>query len=454
MDISFGRAPFETRPVDRDYSGLSIADRYLSAANIEKSFFNGVNFINCVFEDVRLNNTEFSEAKAERCAFIRSDLTGSDFVDCLFEGILFEHCNFEKGEWREAVFKRCKFVDCNLDHTTVTLCSFIGCEFDTPSLATAVHRAIYYNVFSHCAFERPMDDAHFSSRNFGVRSTAVGGAVVPAGADITIEQMCLLNNVGHLRAIDVANVAEVICEALGAGGHRRNSSLVFYSKVVRVLTDERRLSSTTLIYLEQVITRFAANVSDQDLFTTAMAAIVEIRSALFAVASETSPSDGEAQGFATQITIRFDESYTRRQAEIFRDALVETAGIPPNGLVIESVHSGSTLIEMASGVAISAGGLLFALNFILRQAKIAIQNWDDLKKTAIKVFTRRRKAPERRRTPRSKRAKLPAVMQTGPVLRELAPVRAAVRKNGKVLVEMDEPAHVRISVQYMDRGGK
>ena len=45
----------------RDYSGLSIAGRYLVNVDSEKAFFNGANLSDRVFEDVKFNNTEFTE---------------------------------------------------------------------------------------------------------------------------------------------------------------------------------------------------------------------------------------------------------------------------------------------------------------------------------------------------------------------------------------------------------
>src|SRR6202034_3723042 len=100
-----------------------------------------------------------------------------------------------------------------------------------------------------------------------------------------------------------------------------------YSKVIRILTRERRISATTLIYLEKVITQFATSVGEQDLFGAAMAAVVEIRSALFAVPSEPPPVGPEANTIATHVSIHFGETYTRHQADMFRDAVAETSGV-------------------------------------------------------------------------------------------------------------------------------
>jgi hypothetical protein len=444
------RLPFEIRPSDRDYSGLSITGRYLASSDIEKSFFNGVNLTHCLFDNVKMNNTEFTEALIQRSDFLSSDLSGSDFVDCLLEVVAFHRCSFEKGEWRDTTFRRCKFVDCNFSHTTVTLCTFIKCEFDDASLARMAHRAAYFNVLSQCMFDTPTTDTIFSSRNFGVPMPAIRGGLVHSGAGTTIEQVCLLNNAGSLRALDIADVAENICASLAGGEHRRNSTLAFFSKIVRTVTLERRISATSLIYLEQIILRLGSTTQDQDVFMAAMAAVVEIRSALFSVASEsTDQANAYPQGSARKITIYFSESYRRYQSEALRDALAETVGVSTDSIEITDVRPGSTLIELASTGLVSAGGLLVAVNFILRQAKVLVERYTAVEVAAAK---RRKKRAENKAKLASKKArnKVPAVMKTGAVSPELAPVRAAVLRSGRVLVEMDEKAQVTILIEQYD----
>jgi uncharacterized protein YjbI with pentapeptide repeats len=447
MSTKSGRSEFEVRPTDRDYSGLSLANRFLAHANLERSFFNGVNLTNCVFDGVKMNNTEFSEAKVQEGNFSETDLSGSDFVDSLFENTDFLSCNFEKGEWRDTTFRQCKFVRCNFDHTTVTLCVFVGCEFDAETLATAEHRAIYFNALSRCKFGRPIYDSYFASRNFGTPALGDQGTIVPGGSQISIEQLCLLNNIGRSRVIDVAGVAESICASLADGVHRRFSTLIFFSKIVRVLTDERRISPTSLIYLEQTIAGFAGSIDDQDLFTAAMTAVIEIRSALFSVATETqNHAWANSSEPARNITIRFSETYVRNQVEILRETLATVAGATADELTIESIRNGSTVIEFLSADVIATGALLVAINFVLRQAKITVKELTSLGRFISK--TRRTKKPitKPNRSARRIRNKVPAVLQTGPVLPELAPVRAAVNRYGRVLVEMDEKAHVTIVV--------
>jgi hypothetical protein len=443
-----GRTPFEPRGTDHEYSGLSISDRYLTNADLRKSFFNGTNLTNCAFGAVQLNNSEFSEASVGRCHFEATDLSGCDFVDCLIENTTFINSVFEDGEWRDTTFVNCLFVLCTFAHTTIALCRFVECEFDADSLKSAEHRAIYFNVFTSCRFARLVADPVFASRNFGIPAISTGKELVTTGRAVSIEQICLLNNLGRLRVAMLADVAEVICSSLGGKTHRRNSTLTFFSNIVRILTDERRISATSLIYLEELITRFATTVDDQDLFMAAMSSVIEIRSALFSVTAE-SAARPDAGNNVRGVTIVFSPAYVRRQVEAFRDALAEAAGISGGELEIKKIEPGSTFIELASAAILSTGALLSGLNFVLRQATVTIERLAQLQRS-VRQFNVPTVQPKPKRPAKKKPAKATAIMRTGTVAPELAPVRTAVRRNGRVLVEMDEPARVNILSEQAD----
>lgn len=439
-----GRAPFTTKDADSDYSGLSISDRYLANADLGNSFFNGVNLTNCAFRGVQLNNTEFSEAKVENCLFDEADLSGSDFIDCLFQSVVFAGCSFERGEWREATFRDCQFSNCNFAQTTATLCKFINCSFDAPSLVTAQHRAVYFNVFTHCKFGQVASDPIFVSRNFGVPATNIQMQLVDATAGATIEQMCLLNNLGQFRVADLADVVETICSSLGANVQRRNSTLTFFSKIVRTLTDERRVSATSLIFLEDLITRFASTVVDRDLFMATMVAVVEIRSALFSIVSETPPSNVETEGTVESVTIFFSPTYVRNQVEALRDALAEAAGTTREALDIQNLKSGSTFIEITSTMVVSVGALLISLNFVLRQATVTVRRLVGLKRALDQLNKEDQKKRRKQQLTKQSSNEVRAIFKNGAVAPELIPVRSAVRRSGRTLVEMDEKANVTI----------
>jgi len=440
-----GRTPFEIRGEDRDYSGLSISGRYLADQNIERSYFNGVNLSDCGFARVQLNNTEFSEAKVAKSTFEDVNFAGSDFVDCLFEEIAFTRSTFEKGEWREATFVNCRFVECDFLQTTVTLCKFVNCAFDTATIASAEHRSVYYNVFTGCRFERLVHDVVFASRNFGSPSDAGAQSLVPSAAGPTIENVCLLNNREQLQVADLADVAEVLCSSLAGGQQRRNSTLTFFAKIVRTISDERRISATSLVYLEELITRFAGVVEDRDLLMAAMSAVIEIRTALFNIVAETQQAEPPPENLHS-LNIRFAPTYGREQVEVLRRALSESAGLGPDDLKIKKLESGSTIVEMMSDAAMTTAALLIALNFILRQATVTVTLVGKLRRTVRDTFGSR-KPPAPRKVARPALPKVRAILRTGAVSPELAPIRSAVHRSGRVLVDMDVRAAIVVTAQ-------
>jgi hypothetical protein len=132
------------------------------------------------------------------------------------------------------------------------------------------------------------------------------------------------------------------------------------------------------------------------------------------------------------------------------ETLSTVGGSDPANLTVNSIRDGSTIIDFLSTHMMSLGALLVALNFVLRQAKIAVKTVTEIKTIADKGRNQKStKAASAR--PSRRRAKVPAVLKTGPVLPELAPVRAAIARHGRVLVELDEKADVTIIVSILSK---
>jgi hypothetical protein len=445
---TLGRLPFEVRESDRDYSALIISDRFLAKSDIEKSFFHGSVLENCDFEQVKLNNTEFSETTAKSCHFDVVDLSGSDFIDCRFEETVFSECDFEKGEWRESTFVNCKFLNCNFTHTTTTLCKFVACDFDNETISRIENRSIYFNIFQRSVFSKGLTDQVFFSRNFGVLAIELPESIISKDICISIEQICLLNNLGILRSIDIIDATEAICDSLSKKGPKRNSTLKFLGNIFRTLTEERRISATSLMCLEAIVIGLANTTEDQDLFKVVMDTIVEIRNALVLVANEIQdfdPQQWEGQALSA-ISIFFPETYSKNQVQLLRDALAETAGTKPDNLAIEGIRHGSTYIELATSGAVSIAGLLTAFNFILRQAEITVTRIKKLQK-AIRSPSKITRLSKVSKDLVNVSARAPAILKAGAVSPVLAPLQKTVRRSGNALAQMDEKAKITILVE-------
>ncbi len=199
--------------------------------------------------------------------------------------------------------------------------------------------------------------------------------------------------------------------------------------------------------------RFASAVEDQDVFTSAMTAIVEIRSALLGISSEVEDMASDHDEIVGKVRILFDPTFDRLSMELLRDTLAEASHIQGSHLPIRTFRSGSTFIEMACTTTLSVGTLLASLNFVLRQATVSVKRATQLKKALKQMNTL--SPPRSTRYPSlPSTVKARAVLRGGAVTHELAPVRTAVRKSGRRLLELDEKAEVAISPKGRKGGGK
>jgi uncharacterized protein YjbI with pentapeptide repeats len=438
-DEDTGRQPFEVKKDGRDYSGTSTTGADARDLDLRKSFFNGADLVECRFTACAMEHCEFNESRIEACLFVATNLKGCDFVHSEITGSSFVDCDLSHGEWRDARFEDCTFRSCDFTHDTVTLCRFVRCTFDDATCATLQERSIYHNTFSRCTFATRFDRPEFTSRNFGVPA-AGEPALVPIGAPVTLEQACRLNNGGKLRAVHIAEATEHLCRSLQFERTQRNSALAFLAKVLRTMTDEERLSATTLFYLEDVISGLARTAAAPTMLTAAMSAIIEIRSALFAMDTSFSDHGRHEEGCSSAIILRFSETYGPGQVEALRRTLEMTSQLQSGTLLLERLENGSTLVELVSTGLVSLASLLAALNFVLHQATVTVERITKLRRAANKAKGKAVTAPKTRK----EGVRMPSILDTGTVKPELAPVRTAVRRFGKTLVEMDERAAVTV----------
>jgi hypothetical protein len=444
-----GRAPFDVRHEDGDYSGLNIESRYLENANLEKSFFNGVSLVNCAFDGVALNNCEFSEAAISDCRFDRCDLSAADFVDSVVMDTVFFGCTFAKGEWRGSSLRRCFFVDCRFDHTTMTLCTFRDCIFDAASTASIQHRAAYFNVFSCCTmYGDPIPT--FASRNFGVDVPDSCAITWPTPAT-KVEELCQRNNDGTLRTSFLADALSAVCESLGTT-RKRSSELVFFSRVVTVMAEERRISATSLTYLQQLVNAFAASITDRELLMSAMATVLDIHSALLLIAAECDMEFNNAvEDHIEKVSIYFTQSFGSEDVRALSRALSCVAGVGEESFVVEDVRLGSTFIEMTTASLVTTATLIATLNFVIRQATITVNEVSRFHKAIVKSRGVSRARPNRSELAVRHTESVQSLLQPQGAVPALARVREAVAREGTVLMQFDEAANVSVLSEESQR---
>lgn len=437
------RGPFEVRP-DRDYSGTSLKAVSVSGANLARSFFNGANLVDVELRDSDVSNTELTEVQGRGCTFSRCNFHGSDFISSRFETSSFSDCDFTNGEWRESSFVNCRFERCTFDHATVTLSEFCGCRFDTEALRTADNRAFHYNVFTGCEFPPIELSDSLTSRNFGLPAKRVDGhGNVLRGRLVTLEELCHLNNAGCFHVVDLADAVGGLTKTIERGGSRRNSALAFFGRILRVLTAERRISATSLFYIEEELSSLAASTNDQEVLLATMGAMVEARTALLRIAEEWEHAE-PATDTCRSITIHFAPTYPRSHAEALVSTLQAVKG-PDAALELRDFGVGSTWIEIVSVGAVTATTVLSTLNIVLRQATVTVKRVGEFRREVRKLS----KQPQRRGGPSKSvtASKVPAILSPETASPKLAAARSAARRYGRVLVELDEPASVTLLVE-------
>jgi uncharacterized protein YjbI with pentapeptide repeats len=437
------RHSFSVR-ADRDYSGLTIQGTSASGAQIARSFFNGANLLDVDFHDCDISNTELTEVRETGCTFVGCNLGGSDFIDSRFEDSSFVDCDFTNGEWRESSFVRCRFERCRFDHTTVTLSEFCECTLDGTSLQSVDNRAFHYNVFSKCDFPQLELTGSLTSRNFGLPAT--GGDREPAGvrrATISLEELCHLNNVGRFQVVDLADAVRGLTGTIEASGSRRNSALAFFGRIIRVLTVERRISATSLFYIEAELSALASATDDQEVLLAAMGAMIEARTALLRIVAECEDEEPPRES-CRAITIHFSPTYPRTHADALTETISAVAGADAP-LEIKDFKNGSTWIEIISVGAVATTTILSTLNVVLRQATITVKRIGEVRRELRKLSKQR---PLRRsKSLALAQTKVPAILSPESASPQLAAAKSAVRRHGRVLVELDEPASVTLFVE-------
>ena len=278
------------------------------------------------------------------------------------------------------------------------------------------------------------------TRNFGVPGSPAGTALVRVGAEITIEEVCRLNNIGHMRTVDFVLAAEALFGEVREGGSRRRSSLLFLANILRTLEGERRISASSLLYLEEAVSELASRILDQQLFMASMSVIVDIRAALFAMSGFDAAADYPGEATVSGVHIFFDGRFGPGHVEILRDTMEKVAGAESGTLKLTKLEHGSTLIEFITSQALSLVGLITAVNLIISQATVTVGKYANLKKALAQT---RNPAPSGSQHP-VPRARVPDILKSGVVAPKLAPLKTAVKKHGRALVEMDEPAQVAI----------
>ncbi|MDF0585124.1 pentapeptide repeat-containing protein [Bradyrhizobium yuanmingense] len=438
-----GRNPFPLVEGDNDYSGKDFDSVVLQdSKSLSHAFLNGVTLSNAAFIRADLDQCEFGEAELTKTTFVECLLAGTDFVRATFTDVLFEDCDLTDGEWRESTFTRVRFVRCKFAHTTVNLCSFYDCAILEGSVEGLDYKAVNYNVFSRCTFDGGISNETVLSRNFGLRPTKSSSSVVHFGSHVTLEQVCLLSSSGPVGAFDVVRAIENECANFR--GRMKKLRLEFIGNIVRLMAFEARISSSSLIYIEGVLSGLGALVLEDGDPQAVLSAFITVRNALFERVNATLLDTDAPAGIADRLALTYEAQFSRAEGEALAQALDHVLTDGSRTVTLTSVQHGSTIFNIDfQGAVCTAAATWAAVNLLLSQAKTSIKTIKAIKAE----FKKRKSAPKPNRDLTRAKKATPALLLSGKEPPELVRLRRAVHQNGMLLVQLDAPAMATLHVR-------
>jgi uncharacterized protein YjbI with pentapeptide repeats len=231
-------------------------------ANLGASKIEDAIFIDCVFEGAGFGRADILNSRFEKCffsdkmdAFMESNLSGVEFVDCElkrsnFYELNLDHCRFERSSLDESnllkcQFSYCVFQECSLKGVNVVSCNFEEASFDHSDLDNVrfvmncdIARASFKNItaelanFRECSLHQAdFSNARISRSDF---SGAIMTEVVMDNAYVR-ESMFIGTNLerGQLFCIDAMEAS--FQDARLTGANFKNANLYgasFYGVVV------------------------------------------------------------------------------------------------------------------------------------------------------------------------------------------------------------------------------
>jgi uncharacterized protein YjbI with pentapeptide repeats len=441
-DPRIGRAPFPLKDEDNDYSGLDFDSIYLIESKaLSHAFLNGTSITNSVFAQVALDQCEFGEAQITQSSFVDALLDGADFVRTTMSDGSFENCDLTDGEWRESTFCNVQFVGCKFSHTTVNLCKFVRCQFDAASVEGLDYKAVNYNVFSDCSFQKGITNESVLARNFGLKSAKASVALVVSSA-VTLEQLCRISGSRRVTTQELVEAVEHECAAFH--GRLKQVRLEFISNLIAALATEQRISPASLLHIENIFTRAARVALEHGDIQVLLLVIVNVRNAFIIQVNRVLEYDSpELRGICNEISIKFQDSYSKKEAIAWAAALDQILADGRGKVLLSSFKAGSTILGFdLSELLCSAVTAWAAVNLLLSYATVSIKRVRGLKRE-LKKFRGSSRAPKRRRKTQNQIASL---LWSNRSPREVLRLRTAVARNGDILVHFDVPAQLELKI--------
>ncbi len=440
-----GKTPLDVASYAADLSGRDFDSVCLDRLQtLSHSFLNGSSFKNSTFLGGPIDQTELAETQVVDCFFDETDFTGSSFIGATVDGTTFRKCVFSDGEWRKSRFTNVVFEDCNFNYTTVNLCVFDNCEFYGKDSKDLDNRSVNYNVFTQCHFDVLYEDDVVLAKNFGLPGSGKSECLSNYGSSISLEEVCIQSSRSRTLVSELISAIENEFKSESLP-RLKTMRLEFISNIVAALAKSKKISATSLTYLEAFFSKLAkAALSEADVLA-AMGVVLSLRSLLFDYARQSPPSVENARYQCQEIDIEYRRTYTNSDAVELAKILGELTTGDPNVFMISRVAFGSTLIELIALQVVSVGAVLTALNFALRQANTALVQAQEIRKNTGKLLKSAPKVSKKRRKKNVSRVQ--ALQQPASLTKDATLLRDAVAVHGYQAVLLDDEA--KITVHYI-----
>jgi ribosomal protein L17 len=228
--------------------------------------------------------------------------------------------------------------------------------------------------------------------------------------------------------------------------HRlKTTRLEFISNIIAALARTKRISATSLTYLETFFLTLGKRASLEADALAAMSVVINLRSLLFDFIRDSVVDSEVADCVCQAIEIHYERSYSEPDSVELAEILGELVNDSPKTFVVSRFARGSTLIELVAMQVVSVGAVLTALNFVLRQLNTTLVRAQEVRKNAVKLLSPpSRGAKKRGKKPASGRI---SALQRPESLKESSSLHQTVAAHGYQAVLLDDEA--KTTVHYL-----
>ena len=382
---------------EKDQSGHDFGKASIQGQNFFEFIFNGCSFNGLRAAQSIFQHAEFTEARFSNCVFEDASFDHSDFVLADIEDSQFVRCSFQNAEWRDTLFENVNFRQCIFRNTTTSLTRFISCDFDEASATTFVGPSKRFSVFSNTKFVLPPSQLSFLQANFGITGPR-SSPQIPSLIEDPLFELSLRRYSGIMASVDLYQLLlRALGEILSIRHTAQRLRLKYLAEVCKVCLEEQVLSVFAIQLLERALSRNASGVQNRDHALELMSLLLTVRTALReSVVSIEKDLAQVTPALARNVRLKmeFDHCYEQPTIENYLQQLTTYCRLPSDGIVIERLHSGSTILDAVIAGSVYVADICRFVRYSLSLATVSIKQAGQLRREyshLTKATSRRKK---------------------------------------------------------------